>query len=247
MQDQSKVFEEKIETKNAQVSSLQLKLRNLDHQIETEQMQVVRLKGELQTVEKLRNMYEFKVSFLSKETQIKQFMNSLLNKNISREAVEQMMSDKIKEEHKYLEELEKFQASSNELSEEVLSDFQIVQQDQEEIRELIDKQKKTLSEFVSKYKDLEQAINEYKEELQQLDYNKKKVADLDVHYSTISAKIESLNKSVKYNVKMRGNAQGELDEVQGLINQMRESIGQNQQRISEFTVSIDELQEKLQA
>ena len=53
-------------------------------------------------------MQELKLSFLTKDTQLRQFLNNVLNKNFSKEDLQKMMEQKIKEEEEFLEQLKAF-------------------------------------------------------------------------------------------------------------------------------------------
>ena len=53
-------------------------------------------------------MQELKLSFMTKDTQLRQFLNNVLNKNFSKEDLQKMMEQKIKEEEEFLEQLKAF-------------------------------------------------------------------------------------------------------------------------------------------
>lgn len=74
----------------------------------------------------LRAMYELKLNYLTKESQIKNFMNTILNKAVSKEELNKLMEQKIKEETEFLKQMEELQNTSKTLSEDILNDFQYV-------------------------------------------------------------------------------------------------------------------------
>jgi hypothetical protein len=74
----------------------------------------------------LRAMYELKLNYLTKESQIKNFMNTILNKAVSKEELNRLMEDKIREETEFLKQMEELQSTSKNLSEDILNDFQYV-------------------------------------------------------------------------------------------------------------------------
>ena len=67
-------------------------------------------------------MQELKLSFLTKDTQLRQFLNNVLNKNFSKEDLQKMMEQKIKEEEEFLEQLKTFKQDQDTQT-EIMKDY----------------------------------------------------------------------------------------------------------------------------
>lgn len=67
-------------------------------------------------------MQELKLSFLTKDTQLRQFLNNVLNKNFSKEDLQKMMEQKIKEEEEFLEQLKAFKQDQDTQT-EIMKDY----------------------------------------------------------------------------------------------------------------------------
>lgn len=74
----------------------------MDHQIYNDGQAISKITMDYESLLNLRAMYELKLNYLTKESQIKNFMNTILNKAVSKEELNRLMEDKIREETEFL-------------------------------------------------------------------------------------------------------------------------------------------------
>lgn len=126
LEDQNKVSQGKLTVISPQLDSIQKNMHQVDHQIYNDGQAINKLTMDYESLLNLRAMYELKLNYLTKESQIKNFMNTILNKAVSKEELNKLMEDKIKEETEFLKQMEELQSTSKSLSEDILNDFQYV-------------------------------------------------------------------------------------------------------------------------
>ncbi len=79
--------------------------------------------SEINQIKRLKELYELKLNLLTKDSEIKRYLNQLLNKDISKEHISEIVQNKIKEETEFLRQLEDFE-QNHDPSVESLGEFQ---------------------------------------------------------------------------------------------------------------------------
>ena len=92
----------KIDQIQNRLSELNSKLSELSQIVTSNQQTKDKSNGELSQVWRLREIYELKLNLLTRDSEIKGYLNQLLNKDISKDNIQDIVQRKIKEEKEFL-------------------------------------------------------------------------------------------------------------------------------------------------
>lgn len=108
--------------------------------------------------------YKIKIELSVQDSGIKGMLQSMIKQDFSIEDLKLQMEKKIQEEKAILKRLEQFDIESANLPGKEVYRYDYESMSKGEIKQMIERQKREIDEFIVKFKDLDSYIKHYKEE-----------------------------------------------------------------------------------
>lgn len=117
------------------------------------------------SIKKILEFYNLKLDLHTQDSGIKGMLKNMIKQDFSISDLKAKMNKKIEEEKEILLRLEQFEIESKNLPGEEVYRYEYESMSKNEIKEMIDRQKRELNDFISKFSDLDNFIKQYKEEV----------------------------------------------------------------------------------
>ena len=218
-----------IEHKNKTLDQLRKDLQELLNRKESNAVKQNEFDAKQRELEKKRRIHQMKLDILLESSQIKEFLEGLMNKERNINDLNAIVDTKISKESQLLEEVKDYNEAKEKFDQ--LEGETVVDEETDasaQIESLIKKDRDDLELIKSKYEDLKKVVDEYQD-------TKLEINNLKVKIQDLTTALDDLEKEKKNYFKGDYNIQDRIDSLTNKIKTIEDEVERLRQQIVDNT------------